>query len=262
MQAYKLSLVNPFDTAVQSPKLYDGKVDRSSGIRVRNTGSITCSTSDFTYIALFGGADNVISWSPHDANPEGLPPPFSGYLDTPDIKSYRLINAALRLQLLNSADEADGIWEAIRTNSVNLNPDLANPSNLNFVSQGTFAASTLDMPSNPTYQMGRLRDLHKVMFRLNWRTNEVPWNTPAFIPGQPERPSPNEKNFDVVVIRIRGRRVESTPSLLMYDTVAISEFEFKEGTMLNRMMTRNVVVPNQDEILSKLNLRTPVLRVV
>ena len=120
LQTYTKALLDPFDKTMSQPKLLDGKVSRSSGIRLRATGEITCASTGATYIALIPGMSNVMCWrtDPDPAVPEVTPAPFSGHLDSaPDranVKSTRIVGTALRLSLVNSADQNEGYWEAAR----------------------------------------------------------------------------------------------------------------------------------------------------
>ena len=120
LQTYTKSLLDPFDKGMSQPKLLDGKVARSSGIRLRATGEITCNSSGSTYIALIPGASNVICWRVDDnvMTPEVTPLPFQGHLDSVEdranVKATRTVGTALRLSLVNSADQNEGYWEAAR----------------------------------------------------------------------------------------------------------------------------------------------------
>lgn len=111
IQTYTKSLLDPFDKGMSQPKLLDGKVSRSSGIRLRATGEITCNSAGSTYLALIPGHSNVLCWRvTDDPNvPEVTPAPFAGHLDTEadraNVKAVRNVGTALRLSLVNSADQ-------------------------------------------------------------------------------------------------------------------------------------------------------------
>jgi hypothetical protein len=112
MQAYTKSLLDPFDKTISQPKLLDGKVARTSGIRLRATGEITCSGIGTTYVSLFPGASNVIAWQVDETAGPVVPHAFAGHLDLvndrSNVKATRTVGAALRLLLVNSADQNEG----------------------------------------------------------------------------------------------------------------------------------------------------------
>ena len=63
MNNYARMLADPFDMTISQPKLYDGSIDRSSGIRLRTTGKITCRfDGEYTYVVLFPGFSSTICW--------------------------------------------------------------------------------------------------------------------------------------------------------------------------------------------------------
>jgi len=78
LQACSKSLLDPFDKGMSQPKLLDGKIARSSGIRLCATGEITCDSSGHAHVALIPGASNVLCWQADDdpAVAEVTPTPF------------------------------------------------------------------------------------------------------------------------------------------------------------------------------------------
>lgn len=260
MSNYVRSLADPFDLTVQQPKFLDGRIDRSSGVRLRTTGTITCDTGGFTYICLFAGAGNTICWQTAGTTDgavtlDKIPTPFTGYqsvgFNEQAQKASRTIAQGLKLQLMNSADESDGIWEAIRV--PRFGGSAITPSNLYqwFLPRADFVSAFADVANNPTYQTGRLRDLHRYMFRTNYRNHELSFNALQN----------NIDDFDHVLIRIRGRTVSGQPSVLMYDTVNLVEIEYPAGTAISRLMTYNTVYPNMDEVANRINIKTPAIRI-
>jgi hypothetical protein len=139
MQAYTKSLLDPFDKTISQPKLLDGKVARSSGICLRATGEITCAGIGTTYVALSLGASNVIAWQVDKAAGPVTPHAFAGHLDSvndrSNVKATRTVGTALRLSLVNSADQNEGYWEAAQV-----------PTNhLDFTFSGTSSSVSLPM---------------------------------------------------------------------------------------------------------------------
>lgn len=119
LQPYIQSLLNPFDNSIPQPKILDGKVSRSSGVRLRSTGEISCNTQT-TYVALIPGKSNAICWRNIDNQsiPETTPSPFQGHLnyetDRSKISKTRIVGTALRLTLVQGTDRNEGYWEAAR----------------------------------------------------------------------------------------------------------------------------------------------------
>ena len=170
-------MLNPFSTVIKSPKLLDGKVTRSAGLKLRKTGEIICSTSTVTTIVLLPGLSNSICWKMD--NVVSVPPVFPGHvgsdLDRTNVKMARVVGSALRLNLVNNAETDDGYWEAAR-----LTADLSDfivavngqGSQVSF--NGDFST---DLANNSTYMTGRNRDLHKYIFKLNSFTTEHPFSS-------------------------------------------------------------------------------------
>lgn len=268
MATYLRSVADPFDVAYQQPKFLDGRIDRTAGMRLRTTGTITCETNGFTYVVLFPGISNVLNWAygANSSTPAGnRPTPFQGFAETApnaaSINRYRMITAGLKLSLVNAADNSDGIYEAIRLTNVQTATSFFSQDNNEMVVATAFPAAWCnDMANNPTYQMGRLRDIHRMLFRLNWRNSELEYRNGATTVAVNGGVVPT-LTHDVIVIRVRGRQVASEPSLIMYDTVATHEIEYVEGTALNRLMTYNAVVPNMDTMSNRLNLKTPAIQI-
>lgn len=257
MQSYVRSLIDPFNTDVLHPKFLDGSIDRTSGLRLRSTGTLTCSTSDFTYVVLFAGRSNDLAWHNDESDNIGTttigkyPDPFplnvGNATDINAVNRTRVIGAAAKFSLLNGAEENDGYWEACRVTSVPLQAQAHSTPffNRHWVLESDFIAACTDMANNPTYEQGRLKDLHNHMFKTNFRENELEWHLPGVV----------TEGHDMIIIRIRGRQVSGSPSVLMYDNAHLVEHEYKNTTPLYRLMTRNVAAPGHTELLSKLNFR-------
>jgi len=269
-QQYIRSLADPFDTSVDQPKLLDGRVDRSSGLRLRVTGDITCKTTGFTYIALINGSSNSICWQAEGSDDVTTataylnkgPPAYKNYIESAAnqafIRGARGISSGLKLALINGPEESDGMWESVRINSriyeltgfLNTPSDDINNNTVSVTAAGMLAMCE-NMADNPTYQSGRLRDINRYMFRSNFRNAELGWSLNS-------TPSANS---DTIIIRIRGRQVSGQPSILRFDTVQTAEVEYKPNTPMFRLMGQNQVLPDQDELLNKLNIRFPGIRI-
>jgi len=280
LQTYTKSLLDPFDKGMSQPKLLDGKVSRSSGIRLRATGEITCNGAGSTYIALIPGASNVICWRvDNDPNvPEVTPTPFQGHLDSvadrANVKSCRTVGTALRLSLVNSADQNEGYWEAARiptsalefsfTEAVPANPDPAGdgslpPTPAMYNSAVSMTLGNLDLSNYATYLTGKLRDIHRYQFKLNAIDNDV-----AFQRILTEPPAVDQfisEQWDTIIIKIHGRVEVGAPSMLMYDCISAQEVIYKENTALARLMTTSPYVPQTKSLLTRTRFNPPGIQI-
>lgn len=272
LQAYTKSLLDPFDKGMSQPKLLDGKVSRSSGIRLRATGEITCNSAGSTYIALVPGASNVICWRVDNDQgvPEVTPTPFSGHLDSiPDranVKSVRSVGTALRLSLVNSADQNEGYWEAARIPTSNLdfkftqtvvgNGTPGDPEEFDaFNTAVSMNLGDLDLSNYQTYLTGKLRDIHRYQFKLNAIDNDI-----AFSRILTEPPTVDQfvsEQWDTVIIKIHGRVEAGAPSMVMYDCISAQEAVYVENTALARLMTTSPYVPQTKSLLTRTRFNPP-----
>lgn len=314
LQAYTKSLLDPFDKGMSQPKLLDGKVARSSGIRLRATGEITCNGSGSTYVALIPGASNVVCWRVDDdpAIPEVTPTPFQGHLDATadraNIKGVRTVGTALRLSLVNSADQNEGYWEAARipTNALDFSftalqgASVADGSfvvgvlytielvgttdfvaigaasdtvGVQFTATGVGGAGTgtatittfntavsltmgdLDLSNYQTYITGKLRDIHRMQFKLNAVDNDI--NFARFLTEPAVVDEFITEDWDTILIKVHGRVEVGAPSMLMYDCISAQEVIYKENTALARLMTTSPYVPQTKSLLTRTRHNPP-----
>lgn len=267
MQAYTKSLLDPFDKTISQPKLLDGKVARSSGIRLRATGEITCNGSGTTYIALVPGMSNVITWQVDETEGSLTPIPFGGHLDTVEdrenIKSTRTVGAALRLSLVNSADQNEGYWESARipTNAMdftftNTETDPLLPAIYNTaVALPMGDGGTGDLSNYATYQTGKLRDIHRFQFKLNAIDNDIKFS--RILTEPPTTDQFVSEQWDAIIIKIHGRVEIGAPSMIMYDCISAQEVIYKENTALARLMTTTTYVPQTKSLLTRTRFNTP-----
>lgn len=252
IESYTKSLLDPFDKAISQPKLLDGKVNNSSGIRLRATGEITCSSTDTTYIALIPGLSNVICWrvDPDPLVPEETPKPFGGHLDTLEdrekVKSARIVGTALKLSLVNSADQNEGYWEAARVPTCLLDFafDGVTPSTATYMKM-----SEIDLSNHTTYLTGKLRDIHRYQFKLNAIDNDI--NFQRIVSEPPELENFISEQWDSIVIKVHGRIEVGAPSMIMYDCISAQEVIYKENTALARLMTTSPYVAQTKSLLSR-----------
>lgn len=268
METYLKSLADPFDNTISQPKLLDGRIERTAGLRLRSTGDITCRTTGYTYIALFNGINNVMAYQAEGSDDDPVnqfnksPAQFTGCLETSGnramINKYRAFGAALKLALQNAPDTSDGMFEAVRVPSLpgfswGGTGAVAYEGNI-VLTNAQFVTAFTNVADNPTYMQGRLRDIGRYMFRCNFRQGEIDYvNTAA--PGNTDW----HMRMDVVLIRIKGRQVTGQPSVLMYQTVSLKELEYNEGTIASRLQTYNNTVNDHDELLLRVNFKQPAI---
>lgn len=261
MQAYTKSLLDPFDKTINQPKLLDGKVARSSGIRLRATGEITCAGTGTTYVSLFPGASNIIAWQVDDVLGPTTPSPFSGHLDTvadrANVKSVRTVGSALRLSLVNSADQNEGYWEAARIPTCHQDFTFEGTSNAVSIAMG--GSGNVDLSNYATYQTGKLRDIHRFQFKLNAIDNDIKFSRCNTEP--PTVEGVVSEQWDTIIIKIHGRVEAGAPSQLMYDCISAQEVIYKENTALARLMTTTAYVPQTKSLLTRTRFNAPGIQI-
>lgn len=234
-------LFNPFLQTREQPKLLDGKVSRSAGIKLRASGTVTCSSNGPTWICLFAGYSHTINFA---SNVElvGYPQFFNGHVENGGnraaIHSLRVVSAGVRLSLMNNSEESEGLWESVRIpvteeDFESNNPDVGHLNVLNVM------AGDHDLSSHVSYVRGDLKDVHNYMFKLNSMDTEHQFKKIAN--ATPDQYNTNgwhfDQAFDAVLIKITGRRDAGTPSVVMYDSVSNQEVIYNENTNVARLMT-------------------------
>lgn len=242
-------LVNPFSTSTMAPKLLDGKVTRTSGIRLRSTGELSCYTSGPSMIALIPGLSNSVCWN-IDGSTVVAPGAFGGHVGTTTdralVQKCRLVSVGLRLTLINNADQNDGYWEAARI-PVSA-ADFTVNSTTGLATFGFISDETKNLSQYQTYQTGKIRDLHRIQFDLASQSTEHDFNLVVASAGAEML----DTTFDVVVIKINGRTGSGIdPTKLMYDTISNQEVVYKEDTALSRLMTKTKRSPMFNGMLAK-----------
>jgi len=268
LKVYTKALLDPFDKAMSQPKLLDGKVARSSGIRMRATGEITCSSTGSTYIALVPGMSNVMCWrvNPDPLVPEVTPTPFAGHLDAltdrASTKQVRIVGSALRLSLVNSADQNEGYWEAARVPTSTMDfrfqeTDPGPPAEYN--TNVLLTLSEIDLSNYATYQTGKLRDIHRYQFKLNAVDTDIPFSRALTEP--PTIDQFVSEQYDTIIIKIHGRVETGAPSMVMYDCISAQEIIYKENTALARLMTSSPYIAQTKALLTRTRYNTPGIQI-
>jgi hypothetical protein len=254
MEDYILSLRNPFSQKVLQPKLHDGKVTRSAGLKLRATGEIVCDTAGTTYIALIPALNNAICWKT-DPSLQTTPPPYTGHLEDAVnrgfVKQARLIGAGLKLTLNNSAVENEGYFEAAR---VQLAKEDFTIDSTTGVIDLPLLTTGVDIAMHQTYMTGKLRDIHTLLFRLNMENTD---NDLTPITEPPTTDSMLSKAFDCVIIKVHGRVDSTSPSVLMFDVVSNEELVYRENTALSRLMTPAARVPEFENVQQQVKISWP-----
>lgn len=255
---YVQSFLDPFDLTYSQPKLHDGSVPRSSGVRLRTTGQFQLNgNGGDNFMVLFPGFDHTLTlfkngdtlWTSSADHP-------SHFLqsDRPSIKKVRYHSCGLKLSLLNSSDENEGLWEAVR---LPYNPALLT-INDNAMARifGNSTTPVTNMANYSTYQSGKLKDLERVQFKLNSTSPNHAWvdvNGTAAVTVA----TATDSAFDIIVIKLNGRVDAVTPSLLSYQTISNQEVVYAENTALSRLSTPTPVVRDMDLILDRTKYELP-----
>lgn len=208
------------------------------------------------------------------------------------ITQWRIVSEGLKVTLTNNADENDGFFESVRLSATRANEHWRWARNavngtskklegINALGQSCFLVPTTDGTSHsmfgvdfstlvdhPTYQTGKLRDVHKFIFNNKPESNSHDFKrlrltheyeldtygvTPterqqALVFGQglpynSEAARVVEENIDdtldIVVIRIHGRTgtVEGGDTKLLAHFVQNQEVCYENGTTLSRFHT-------------------------
>lgn len=258
------SILNPFDTTTVQPKWPDGTISRTSGLRLKSTGSINCNTNGYTYIVVHPGLSNTISYY-GPTNNWLSPGPYTGFLSGTGAENYdtllnwRNLTAGAKFSVENAMDALDGTWEAIRyVPKSNFIESLPAWSFLREIPFTDVQDACVDMINENSYQQGRLRDLHRFLFRLNFRKNEIPFISPTHTQGATSQWLRLDVH-DAIIIRIKGRQVVGEPTVLNFQTASLFEVEYNRRTAvaLHRLMLENKVVSDIDELPIRMNYKTP-----
>jgi len=265
---YVRSLLDPFDQTFSQPKLFDGSVTRSSGLKFRQTGNITLDgTGADNYIALIPGLSNGLCWRKAGDSIYTVTSPYPTHLGTTtdrgNIRRSRLVSQGLKLSLLNSSDDNEGYWEAIRVPVESINfEDTTAPVGEDYRVRLVTSFAPSNLANYNTFQTGRLRDLHRFLFKLNSVAPDHPFKeilAPSVAPT-----TTNELidlHFDMIFIRIVGRIDAVTPSMLQYDFIANHEVVYKDDTVMARLATMNSMLPDLPVLLDRTRFVLPSIQV-
>lgn len=263
---YTRSLLDPFSNLVPQPKIYDGKVLRSAGLRFRTTGEMTLYGTTYLVLApaltapltWYGNTDTGIHsvWIPDDGL-EHVRTPFQRSI----IDKIRTVGVGLKLNLMNSADQNEGYWEAARFSTSVENFELVFDNTARTRHIDLKVGSEIELSNEPTYQRGKLRDIHKFMFRLNSNNTE---HNLGKLSSEETATTLNQvidEDWDFIIIKIHGRVDLSSPSALNYEVVNNQEVVYKQGTSIARLMSPSPFIPQTSQIMGKIKIAMPGLQI-
>lgn len=266
LDIYAASFLDPFDGSISQPKILDGSVTRSSGLKFRNTGNITLdATGADNYIAIFPGLSNGLSWKiggngALNVQTGPYPTHLGTTVDRGNVRRARLVSSGLKLSLLNSSDDNEGYWEAIRVPVETMTLlDTTAPNGEDYrcyptVTQTNFA-------NFPTFQTGRLRDIHRFLFKINSVAPDHPFKEILPASTAPAVADVYDQNFDMIIIRLVGRIDAVTPTMLQYDFISNQEVVYKDDTVMARLANVNTMVPNMDILLDRTRFILPAIQI-
>jgi len=193
----------PFSTATSNPKIPDGKLTQSFGLKTQSivkfgggTTNIAADANGQFLMLLFPGfgtalyeahpnAAGQIQATPYYTAVTGLGRgEWNNHIVTNNstVGAYRVVSEALKLRCVSSDDHNDGYWSAIRipvnARSKDFTPRvLADPANCDFRChvRTLLLAGLIDETNwltNPTYQTGKIKNLGQFEFRLQPQKDE------------------------------------------------------------------------------------------
>lgn len=256
---------NPFSVATTNPKIPDGKVYASTGLRLQAVAEVVNDGTESMDILLFPGLSNGLTVSSSTGGtPAGTPwsIPYKAHgrfsqtttypleqLGTTPIHKWRLVSQGLKITLINNSDENDGWFEAIRIQgnadggfkpTLSANEPAGSGSYIGAGGSTTLpAVQDTNLVEHPTYVTGKLRDIHKYLFHLMPQGNDHDFTIISKSQGSDEEFANaclDNESFDMVFIRVHGRTqaANGTPTRLMVHVVANQEIVYEEASFMTR----------------------------
>jgi hypothetical protein len=185
----------PFSFSTNQPKIPDGKMQLSVGMKLQNVTELNIPTTGTNAGVIWvllqptlgsamcwrhGGEVDDVNHKAHGLWSESSSP-IDGNIFNVDsgdggerIDSWRVVSQAMKFQLINNADENDGWFEAIRVSPLkdegnwSLQSISTQPINADdfFLTAKDPKDYDSNMVEHATYFTGKLRDIHKYQFRL------------------------------------------------------------------------------------------------
>lgn len=261
---YSKSLLNPFSNTVPQPKIYDGKTLRSAGVRFRSTGELTVH-SGITYLVLAPALTKPLTW--YGLNDVGvwavnIPTDTTDHVNSPAqrgvIEKIRTVGLGLKLNLMNSADQNEGYWEAARFSTNHEDFELVGAIDGSIRHKDLTINVPIELSNEPSYQRGKLKDIHQYMFRINSNNTEHNFGK---ISETETLTQLLDEDWDMIIIKIHGRVEVGSPSVLNYEVVNNQEVVYKSGTAIARLMTPSPFVPQTPRLMGAIKIGLPALKV-
>lgn len=133
---------DPFSTATTNPKVPDGKLSLSTGLKLQNRKEVVFGSSDQIGCVFAPGVNNNVTWygtnnatvqDPSGATVSWVVQPYQDHIawqTVADVSNsgffsevsqfanpavtWRTVSTGLKIQLTNNSDQNDGWWEAVR----------------------------------------------------------------------------------------------------------------------------------------------------
>jgi len=259
---FRKARANPFDKTALGAKIPDAKSTVSNALRFQGVKEVSLPApvvnGSAPTLAFFPGVNNTFSVYGSDLATrivEGhylsMPTPVlsttgEATRNANPMEKFRIVSAGLRVQLINNADENDGWFEAVRVEPGWDSTDKAaftmpdpltaastSPITLNDVGKVIPAPDT--WANHPTYVTGKLRDIHQYMWKLNSTSLDHEYTSVSTTDKTGEENI--DPNYDIVLIRFRGRSDTTTPSKIVIHQCTNYEIVFETGTLLSTVAT-------------------------
>jgi hypothetical protein len=256
LQDHLAVMRNPFSTATTTPKVCDGKIGHSVGVREANATTVSSPAGVLHYmlypglgcglqiIANIGGTATStpprlaqIQLNGDELTSESLVlNAQTGLKKSSAPDRWRVVSQGLRLTPINNSENNNGWFEAIRVPFAFDRASIENTLLLNGATPPVAVNAAVCIKNNfegniltsaawakhPSYVTGRLRNLEKHLFYLQ------PNNDREFVLNVDTPESQMDPNFDVVLIRIfaSASNQDGTTLTVMHHQVQNFEFLF------------------------------------
>jgi hypothetical protein len=194
---------DPFAGTTNTPKIPDGATPSSIGLSNQAVFELDC--RETTHMLLYPGMTSCLTYldgvagfggrTIHNTGFEGGNQLLfndgtgaSGAFRTRENYAlWRVVSCGLQMKLLNTSEENDGWWEAIRISEpvdtshwvLSTTDDVGDPTNYGCVSPGVNMIGELSgrtsLSSDASYATGLMRDLNRVQFDLHGIQNSHPF---------------------------------------------------------------------------------------
>lgn len=265
---FKKSRLNPFDKSAIGAKIPDGKATVSNALRVQAVKEFTVPVATgIANILFYPGLNavaymdittnigtNTLSYANHvrtDIAAFSAQTPGPATFLSEKLLKWRVVSQALRVTMLNNADENDGWFECIRVDPTYADPveqlrfDLMIPGGAVSVrdkAEIPFISETIpegNWANHPTYVSGKIRDLHQYMWKLNSISTDHEFSDMDLSSGLNLSNSQIDTHMDCIAIRLHGRKGTGVePTRVIMHAVSNQELIFDESTVIATTATK------------------------